>query len=57
MIFHIMKDGARRNDVDGYIVKYEQKKNLYSRLHKMRERSVNGYGVESGTIKEEQVLD
>lgn len=52
MIFHIMKDGTKRNDINGYIVRYEEKKNLYSRLHKMRERSINGYGVESRTIRE-----
>lgn len=52
MITHIMKDGTRRNSIEGYIVEYEQKKNLYSRLAEMRERSVNGYGITCGTIKE-----
>lgn len=51
MIIHIMKDGTRRNSIDGYIVKYEQKKNLYSRLAKMRERSLDGHGTTSETIK------
>ena len=34
MIFHYMKDGTRRDSIDGYIVKYEQKKDLYKRLMK-----------------------
>lgn len=34
MIFHYMKDGTRRDSIDGYIVKYEQKKDLYKRLTK-----------------------
>ena len=34
MIFHIMKDGSRRDSVEGYIVTYEQKKELYKRLLK-----------------------
>lgn len=32
MIFHYMKDGTRRDTIDGYIVKYEQKKELYKKL-------------------------
>lgn len=32
MIFHYMKDGTRRESIDGYIVKYEQKKELYKKL-------------------------
>lgn len=32
MIFHYMKDGTRRDSIDGYIVKYEQKKELYRKL-------------------------
>lgn len=38
MIFHYMKDGTRRDSIDGYIVKYEQKKNLYKALMKKEKR-------------------
>lgn len=38
MIFHIMKDGSRRDSVEGYIVAYEQKKELYKRLMKKGKR-------------------
>lgn len=36
MIYHIMKDGTRRDHIDGYIVKYEQKKELYKKLKMTR---------------------
>lgn len=35
MIYHYMKDGSRRDSIDGYVVTYEQKKELYKRLHRM----------------------
>ncbi len=41
MIFHIMRDGSRRDSIDGYIVEYEQKKELYKRLMK-KGKKVNG---------------
>ena len=41
MIFHIMKDGTRRDRIDGYIVKYEQKKELYKHLME-KEKGFNG---------------
>lgn len=34
MIYHYLKDGTRIDNVDGYIVEYEQKIELYKRLHK-----------------------
>lgn len=51
MIYHYMKDGSRRDSIDGYIVNYEQHKNLYSRLAKIRERSLDGHGTKSETFK------
>lgn len=38
MIYHYMKDGSRRDTIEGYIVKYEQKKELYKRLHKLNKQ-------------------
>ena len=51
MIYHYLKDGSRIDSIDGYIVKYEQKKNLYNKLNKIRERSLDGHGTTSETIK------
>lgn len=38
MIYHYLKDGSRIDSIDGYIVKYEQKKELYKRLYKLNKR-------------------
>ena len=50
MIFHYMKDGTRRDSIDGYIVKYEQKKDLYRRLLK-KENGTNGNKHTSSDIR------
>lgn len=52
MIFHYMKDGTRRDSIDGYIVKYEQKKDLYRRLTK-KEKSGNGDKNSSSDIRKQ----
>lgn len=41
MIIHIMKDGTRRDSINGYVVKYEQKKELYKHMTKGCKRNVN----------------
>ena len=56
MIFHIMKDGSRRDSIDGYVVAYEQKKDLYKRLIK-KELSPDGYKDTSRTIYKKQISD
>lgn len=53
MIFHIMKDGTRRDSIDGYIVRYEQNKELYRRIW----RKNNGNKNTSGNFRKKQVLD
>lgn len=57
MIYHIMKDGTRRDSIDGYIVKYEQKKELYKRLSKMKARDNYDNENTSGDFCKKQVLD
>jgi hypothetical protein len=51
-----MKDGTKRDSIDGYIVKYEQKKDLYKKLYKTRVKSNDDKNT-SGVIFKEQVLD
>lgn len=50
MIFHYMKDGTQRDSVDGYIVKYEQKKELYKRITNLHKRG-KGYNGNNNTGK------
>lgn len=57
MIFHIMSDGTKRESVDGYIVKYEQKKELYNRLSKMKARDKHVNESTSGDFRKKQILD
>lgn len=57
MIFHIMKDGTRRDHIDGYIVKYEQKKELYRKMSKLKGKNQNGNNNTSGAITKTQILD
>lgn len=54
MIYHIMKDGTKRDRIDGYIVKYDQKKELYKKLKKVRV-SYNVNKNTSGIINEKQI--
>ena len=56
MIFHIMKDGSRRDSIDGYVVAYEQKKDLYKRLIKKENGSYDNQDT-SRAICKKQVLD
>lgn len=55
MIFHIMKDGTRRTSIDGYVVKYEQKKELYKRLKKVRETKDHEHKSSTRTIDKKQI--
>lgn len=32
-ITHVMRDGTVRHDITGYIVKYEEAKSFYDRIH------------------------
>ena len=57
MIYHIMKDGTKHDSVDGYIVKYEQKKELYNRLSKMKVRDKHDNENTSGDFRKKQILD
>lgn len=54
MIYHIMKDGTKRDRIDGYIVKYEQKKELYKRLEKTRVNNNDNKNT-SGIISKKQI--
>ena len=55
MIFHYMKDGTQRDNIDGYIVKYEQKKELYKRITNLHKRGneKDGYTNTSCYISKE----
>lgn len=55
MIFHIMKDGTRRDSIDGYIVKYEQKKELYKRLKNLKVVNKHDNSTSTRIINQEQV--
>ena len=51
MIYHYLKDGSRIDSIDGYIVKYEQKKELYKRLYKLNKRRKKEKNNEYGKSK------
>jgi hypothetical protein len=55
VIFHIMKDGTRRESIDGYVVKYEQKKELYKKIFK--EKTHHGGKNTSRAFCKKQILD
>lgn len=57
MIYHIMKDGTKRDSVEGYVVKYEQKKELYKRLTKTKASEKHVNESTSGDFRKKQVLD
>lgn len=55
-IEHVLRDGRKVEDVDGYIVKYDEFRSLYKFIaesSKRRRKYVNGDGNKSRAVGEE----